>query len=302
MRAPRWLLLLALAAPACSTCPAPRAATAEGDRAACARVLDDWHDAAARADLARYFEHLAEDAVFLGTDAGERWSKEQFLAYARPHFAKGKAWRFRATRRAVTVLGALAIFDEDLETEGLGPARGSGALALRDGRWRILHYDLAITVPNERFDLARDAAGAARVLAPEQGPLEAVALLSGSWVGATPDGVVEEHWSHAAGSLLVGMGRVTAGGATKLFEALRVEARPGGLVYVAQPRGGAPTEFRLSPTSTKERLVFENPDHDYPKRLVYERAGRALRVEISGGPGQPVERWTLERAVVARAK
>jgi ketosteroid isomerase-like protein len=65
-------------------------------------VLDDWHAAAAQADEACYFGHLAEDAVFLGTDATERWTKAQFQAYAHPYFAKGKAWTFRATRRAVT--------------------------------------------------------------------------------------------------------------------------------------------------------------------------------------------------------
>ena len=41
-------------------------------------ALDDWHRAASAADEARYFSHLADDAVFLGTDATERWDVRAF--------------------------------------------------------------------------------------------------------------------------------------------------------------------------------------------------------------------------------
>jgi hypothetical protein len=54
------------------------------------------------------------------------------------------------------VRGDLAWFDEDLETQNLGPARGSGVLSLRDGRWLIEQYVLSITVPNERFRAVRE--------------------------------------------------------------------------------------------------------------------------------------------------
>jgi ketosteroid isomerase-like protein len=120
---------------------------------AIARELDDFHDAAARADEARYFAHFSDDAVFLGTDATERWNLAAFRAFAHPHFAAGKAWSFHATRRAITVSedGQIAYFDEDLATEKLGPARGSGVVVLRGGAWKIAQYNLAIVVPNERF-------------------------------------------------------------------------------------------------------------------------------------------------------
>src|ERR1044071_7793793 len=86
--------------------------------AAVERVLDDWHDAAAKADEARYFAHMAEGAVFLGTDATERWTKDEFRAYAHPYFAKGKAWSFTPKTRHVTLGGdgATAWFDELLDT------------------------------------------------------------------------------------------------------------------------------------------------------------------------------------------
>lgn len=144
---------------ACAAAPPPASATAADVARAESDVraaLDDLNDAAARADEARYFAHFTPDAVFLGTDATERWDTAAFRAYAHPHFAKGKAWSFRATRRAVTIApGALyAWFDEDLDTPNMGPARGSGVLvraALTDP-WRIAQYNLALTIPNEKLD------------------------------------------------------------------------------------------------------------------------------------------------------
>jgi len=120
------------------------------------RELDDFHDAAARADEGRYFAHFAPDAVFVGTDATERWDVAAFRAYAHPHFARGKAWSFRGVRRRIALRGDVAWFEEDLETANLGPARGSGVLAFLDGRWRIEQYVLSITVPNDKFAAVKE--------------------------------------------------------------------------------------------------------------------------------------------------
>lgn len=149
---------LGLAAPGCgAACPA--GTSVAGERAPVDRALDDWHAAAAASDEARYFELLTDDSVFLGTDATERWDKAAFRAYAHPHFAVGRGWAFRSVRREVRFDpgGRLAWFDEDLATENLGPARGSGVMRLEpDGQWRIVQYNLALTIPNERFSEVRD--------------------------------------------------------------------------------------------------------------------------------------------------
>lgn len=47
--------------------------------------------------------------------------------------------------------GDTAWFEEDLETQNLGPTRGSGVLVHSGGRWLIEQYVLSITVPNARF-------------------------------------------------------------------------------------------------------------------------------------------------------
>jgi ketosteroid isomerase-like protein len=113
-------------------------------------ALDDWHLAAAQADEVRYFSHLAEGAVFLGTDATERWTKPAFLTWAHPHFQRSKACNFRSTRRAISVSsdGRTAWFDEDLATSTMGPCRGSGVLTLEGDRWLIRQYNLSVPIPN----------------------------------------------------------------------------------------------------------------------------------------------------------
>src|SRR5712691_6103281 len=120
------LLLLA----ACAH--APRGPPAEQ---AVASALDDFHDAAARADEERYFSHFAPGGVFLGTDATERWDVASFRAYAHPYFAQGKAWTFHGVRRRIAMRGDVAWFEEDLETRNLGPARGSGVLVHDSSGW-----------------------------------------------------------------------------------------------------------------------------------------------------------------------
>src|SRR5437868_3331722 len=92
---------------------------AADETAALGRVLDDWHDAAAKADEPRYFGHMAKGSVFLGTDAKERWTLEEFRAFSHPYFAKGKAWSFTPKNRHVLLGkdGATAWFDELLDTE-----------------------------------------------------------------------------------------------------------------------------------------------------------------------------------------
>ena len=114
-------------------------------------VLNSFHQAAARADGAKYFSLLSDDAVFLGTDATERWNKVQFSGFAEPYFSKGKGWTYHPRDRhvAFSAVGQVAWFDELLDNENYGECRGSGVLQLIDGEWLISQYHLTIPVPNE---------------------------------------------------------------------------------------------------------------------------------------------------------
>jgi phosphohistidine phosphatase SixA len=134
-----------------------------GPAADVACALDDFHDAAAVGDEARYFARLPDDAVFLGTDATERWTGDEFRAFALPYFQRPSAWTYVALQRRVEVAdgGAFAWFDEALDNASYGECRGSGVLHRRDGRWVVRQYNLTIPVPN---DLAPGLARRVRAL------------------------------------------------------------------------------------------------------------------------------------------
>ncbi len=118
-----------------------------------AAALDAWHLAAAQCDEGRYFGLMTENALFLGTDPEERWTRAEFQAWAAPFFKRGRAWTFKAARRRLVKSpeGGVVWFEETLDTPNLGPARGSGVLVKEGRGWRIALYDLSVPIPNALF-------------------------------------------------------------------------------------------------------------------------------------------------------
>lgn len=114
------------------------------------QLLNEWHDAAARADFDTYFSKMAEESVFIGTDPTENWDKPEFIEWSKPYFEKGKAWSFSTLKRNIFIADNcdFAWFDELLETQ-MGICRGSGVVTKEDGAWKIRHYVLSIEIPNE---------------------------------------------------------------------------------------------------------------------------------------------------------
>ncbi len=141
----RWLVCAFLVT-GCTGSQGNSAATT----AAIETVLNDWHDAASKADQQRYFGHMAAEAVFLGTDASERWTMAAFRAYVEPYFSQGKGWTYRPHNRSVMLSAdhRLAWFDEQLSNEKYGELRGTGVLRKAKGKWKIVHYSMVFTVPN----------------------------------------------------------------------------------------------------------------------------------------------------------
>ena len=116
-------------------------------------TLDTWHKAASAANYKDYFDAMADDAVFIGTDATENWNKTAFQIYAKPYFDKGKAWSFIALERHIYFSEdkKTAWFDELLDTR-MKICRGSGILVLINNQWKIKHYVLSMTIPNDNSD------------------------------------------------------------------------------------------------------------------------------------------------------
>lgn len=114
------------------------------------QLLDHWHKAAAEAKFDDYFSYLADESIYIGTDATENWNKKQFMDFAKPYFNRGTAWNFTAIERNIYFdkSGKLAWFDELLNTQ-MKICRGSGVLMKVGKEWKIKHYVLSMTVPND---------------------------------------------------------------------------------------------------------------------------------------------------------
>jgi ketosteroid isomerase-like protein len=123
-----------------------------------AAVLDALHSAASKADSDTYFNLFADDAIFIGTDAEEFWSLEQFKSYTMPYFSKGQGWTYVPKNRDIKLSqsGDVAWFHEILNSKSYGTTRGTGVLVLgEDKEWKIAQYHLTIPIPN---DLAKEFA------------------------------------------------------------------------------------------------------------------------------------------------
>ena len=113
-------------------------------------LLDNWHKAAANADTLVFFNSMDDNAIYIGTDATERWTKQEFYNYSIPYFRKGKAWDFKPIERKIYFSDDknIAWFNETLDT-WTGICRSSGVLVKASETWKIKHYHLSVAVPNE---------------------------------------------------------------------------------------------------------------------------------------------------------
>ena len=116
------------------------------------KLIDDWHLAASQANFDAYFGKMSDQSVFIGTAPNERWTKTEFITFAKPYFDKGKAWDFKAKNRkwSFSEDGRTAWFDEDLST-WMEECRGSGVVQLINKEWKIVFYDLHVVIENEKM-------------------------------------------------------------------------------------------------------------------------------------------------------
>lgn len=127
--------------------------------------------------------------------------------------------------------------------------------------------------------------------------IDELAWLAGGWVMQDFSTTYEEHWISPKGGLMLGCGRTITDGKAHDFEFLRIEERENGDVfYVAQPGGRPPTEFKLVASSDDVAWIFENPQHDFPRRISYARDGDVAFTAIVSGESKAIE-FRFERIV-----
>ncbi len=106
--------------------------------------------------------------------------------------------------------------------------------------------------------------------APVQAKVEDLAWLAGCWASVSGEPGSGEQWSVPAGGSMVGAGRTIKDSKTVAYEFLVIhETSDGGVVYFASPNGQGKTAFGLV-FLDKRGVVFENPNHDFPQRIIYK--------------------------------
>ena len=120
--------------------------------------------------------------------------------------------------------------------------------------------------------------------------------LGGTWVGTTPTTIFEERWTPPGGGSILAINRTIRQGVMTAFEFLCVVERNGGLVYQAMPNGRMPaTDFTLTKMDGKS-LTFENPAHDFPKKIEYRLDEEGtLHATASGTEKEKPLRWRYKK-------
>ena len=113
------------------------------------------------------------------------------------------------------------------------------------------------------------------------GGVKDVSWMSGCWESARGGRHIVEQWTAAEGGTLLGMSRTVVNGKTTEYEFLLIRETANGLEYVARPSGQPEATFTAVRVSNDE-VVFENPTHDFPTRIIYKRQSDGLAAAIEG--------------------
>ncbi len=121
------------------------------------QLLAAWHNAAAVADENTFFGTMTKDAIYIGTDASERWLRDELKAWSEKAFQKESAWAFKTIERQIHISekNNMGWWNETLDT-AMGLCRGSGVLEKTAQGWKIKQYHLSVTVPNDKLDAFKE--------------------------------------------------------------------------------------------------------------------------------------------------
>lgn len=131
-------------------CSAPQKVDSTGTVEQIDSLMNQWHTDAANANFNGYIGLMDSTCNYIGTDATENWMRDDFAAFCKPYFDKKTTWDFTTMQRDIRINETknTAWFDEILDTH-MGTCRGSGALELKNGKWKLMQYVLSVAIPNE---------------------------------------------------------------------------------------------------------------------------------------------------------
>lgn len=205
------------------------------------------------------------------SDTGPAWSPDgKSIAFSSARGAARQIWRMQPDGADAKVLAAQAGSTVAWAPDG----RSLAYLGIADGAAGVFVVGVDGTAPRRVTPVPVVA-----------NRLAALRWLAGCWERRTPERVTLEMWMRPEGELMLGASRTVAGGLTREFEQLHLEARGDTLIYTAVPSGQKETAFRSNQLSDSG-FVVENPAHDFPQRISYRRRGAdSLLARIEGkGP------------------
>lgn len=97
------------------------------------------------------------------------------------------------------------------------------------------------------------------------------AFMAGCWQGGDAQTALEEVWMRPGGGTMMGTSRVLAGGKTVFSEFVEVAEKPAGLTMTVALGIGKPGVPFTRIAAGPEEVVFENPTHDFPQRIRYQK-------------------------------
>lgn len=128
--------------------------------------------------------------------------------------------------------------------------------------------------------------------------IDDLSWMAGHWLECSPSGAAAETWTDGRGGVMLGVSKSVRGDRTN-WELSRIDRTPEGVTFFTVPKGQQPAAFRAK-SIARDRVVFENLDHDFPQRVIYTRNGDQLTGRIEGtiaGAPKSAE-WQYRRAVL----
>ena len=101
--------------------------------------------------------------------------------------------------------------------------------------------------------------------------LSDLSWLAGCWEARKPGNlfVLSEQWMKPDGGIMLGMGRTVEDRKAVDWEFMSIEQNGDSLTFFARPKSNQHvTAFKMLRISASE-VVFENPTHDFPQRVIY---------------------------------
>lgn len=112
--------------------------------------------------------------------------------------------------------------------------------------------------------------------------IENLRWLSGCWQSNNKNVLISEQWTGLAGQAMFGIGTTVKKDKLADFEFMRIMQNGSDIFYIAKPaENKEETSFKLTKSAANE-AVFENPEHDFPQKIIYRLENTNLFARIEG--------------------